>query len=70
MVLSNGTVTVDGFEPGAFRVATDEKNVSRLTFQDVTTVQRFDRVGPGVTSPICRVPLSTSASTLLGEGFP
>lgn len=41
VVLRGGAVAVNGFDPQAFKVTTDEKGISRVTFQNVTTVQRF-----------------------------
>jgi hypothetical protein len=42
VVLRDGQVTVTGFDPAAFRVTTDSEEVSRVHFQNVTTVQQFD----------------------------
>lgn len=42
VVLRDGRVEVTGFDPDAFQLSTDEKGLSSVTFENVTTVQRFD----------------------------
>lgn len=42
VVLTDGRLAVTGFDPAAFKVSTDEKGLSRASFANVQSVQRFD----------------------------
>ena len=42
MVLRDGELTVTGFDPSAFKVTTDATGLSRVQFENVKTVQRFE----------------------------
>lgn len=42
VVLRDGRLTVTGFDPGAFTTVTDETGMSRVSFENVRTVQQLD----------------------------
>ena len=55
IVLRDGRLTVTGFDPAAFRVVTDEKGLSHVTFANVRTVQKLDVTDADFANLVVRV---------------